>query len=606
MADGQLILAAGGLLAAGLIASFVAARLRVPSLVLFVGVGMLVGSDGLGLIEFDSYKLARTIGVASLALILFEGGLTSGLLHLRPVLGAAVSLASVGTVLTALFVGLGASALFGLSTDEGLLLGAILSSTDGAAIFALLRGSTLSRKLGRTLEGESGLNDPVAVLLVLVLINLLSKPGYGAADVAVLFVRELGIGLLIGVVVGAVGVYALRRARLATAGLYPVASLTIAALAYGGADTLHGSGFLAVYLSGLMIGSATIPAERTIVSFHQGLGWVAQVAMFLTLGLLVFPDQLPSVALKGTVLALLLVFFARPLAVAISTLPFAYTWPERAVLGWAGLRGAVPVVLATFPVIDHAPDSVQFFNIVFFAVLVSTVVQGSTFETFARRLRVTTNQPALPRPLSESGTIRRLGAEVLEHTVVATDAIANARVRDLGLPRDALVSVIVRRDRAIPPRGSTQLRPGDELHLLISEESAHLIPDLLGRWRDGPIGPPPRPPHRPTGRRPIFSVWTWKSERDGDPSRPRAIAGQPVIDQLRLRRDQSGGLWVLADGRYAITGRLAAVGSKGDLSTWARRRIRNAGAEEGVWLQDVIGALATEQTQSARQSRTDG
>ncbi len=239
-------------------------------------------------------------------------------------------------------------------------------------------------------------------------------------------------------------------------------------------------------------------------------------------------------------------------------------------------------------------------------MLVSTVVQGSTFETFARRLRVTTNQPALPRPLSESGTIRRLGAEVLEHTVVATDAIANARVRDLGLPRDALVSVIVRRDRAIPPRGSTQLRPGDELHLLISEESAHLIPDLLGRWRDGPIGPPPRPPHRPTGRKPIFSVWTWKSERDGDPSRPRAIAGQPVIDQLRLRRDQSGGLWVLADGRYAITGRLAAVGSKGDLSTWARRRMRNAGAEEVVWLQDVIGALATEQTQSARQSRTDG
>ena len=179
-------------------------------------------------------------------------------------------------------------------------------------------------------------------------------------------------------------------------------------------------------------------------------------------------------------------------------------------------------------------------------------------------------------------------------------------MRDLGLPRDALVSVIVRRDRAIPPRGSTQLRPGDELHLLISEESAHLIPDLLGRWRDGADRAATAPAPSATGRRPIFSVWTWKSERDGDPSRPRAIAGQPVIDQLRLRRDQNGGLWVLADGRYAITGRLAAVGSKGDLSTWARRRIRNAGAEEGVWLQDVIGALATEQTQSARQSRTDG
>ena len=599
VADGQLILAAGGLLAAGLIASFVAAQLRVPSLVLFVGVGMLVGSEGLGLIEFDSYRLARTIGVVSLALILFEGGLTSGLLHLRPVLGAAVSLASVGTVLTAVIVGLGAAALFGVSIEEGLLLGAILSSTDGAAIFALLRGSTLSRKLARTLEGESGLNDPVAVLLVLALIDLLSKPGYGAADVVVLFARELGIGLLIGAAVGAAAVYVLRRARLATAGLYPVASLTVAALAYGGADTLHGSGFLAVYLTGLMIGSATIPAERTIVSFHQGLGWVAQVAMFLTLGLLVFPDQLSPVALKGTVLALLLVFLARPVAVAISTLPFAYSWRERVILGWAGLRGAVPVVLATFPVIDHEPHSLQFFNIVFFAVLVSTVLQGSTFETFARRLRLTTNQPDLPRPLSESGTIRRLGAEVLEHTVGPEDAIANAHVRDLGLPRDALVSVIVRRDRAIPPRGSTQLRVGDELHLLISEESAHLIPELLKRWRAGPIGRPPRPPRRPTGRRPIFSVWTWNAARDGDASRPRLIAGQPVIEQLRVRRDQPGGLWVLADGRYAITGNLAAVGSKGDLAEWARRRMHTTTAEEGVWLQDVIGALATERTQPA-------
>ena len=596
MADGHLILAAGALLAAGLLASFAATRLRVPSLVLFLGVGMLVGSDGLGWIEFDSYRLARTIGVIALALILFEGGLTSGLLHLRPVLGAAASLATVGTVVTAALVGFCAAALFNLSTEEGLLLGGILSATDGAAIFALLRGSTLSRKLARTLEGESGLNDPVAVLLVLGFIDVLTKPGYGAADMVLLFVRELGIGLLIGVLVGTAAVYALRRARLATAGLYPVASLTVAALAFGGADTLHGSGFLAVYLAGLIIGSATIPAERTIVSFHEGLGWVAQVAMFLTLGLLVFPNQLPSVAVKGTVLALLLVFLARPVAVAIATLPFAYNWRERLVLGWAGLRGAVPVVLATFPVIEHVPHSRQFFNIVFFAVLVSTLVQGSTFEAFARRLRLTTHEPALPRPLSESGTIRRLGAEVLEHTVRAEDAIANARVRDLGLPRDAVLSVLVRGDRAIPPRGSTQVRAGDELHLLISEESSHLIGDLLRRWRTGPIGPPPRPPRPVTGRRPIFSVWTWDEEREGDRARPRNIAGQPVIDQLRIRRDQPGGLWVLADGRYAVTGQLAAVGSQRDLTEWARRRMRTAAADERAWLQNVIGALAADDT----------
>jgi potassium/hydrogen antiporter len=594
MADGQLILAAGGLLAAGLVASFVAGRLRVPSLVLFLGVGMLAGSDGLGWIALDDYRLARTIGVISLVLILFEGGLTAGLLHVRPVLGAATSLATAGTMITAAVVGLAAATLFGFSANQGLLLGAILSATDGAAIFALLRGSTLSRKLARTLEAESGFNDPVAVLLVLGFIDLLIRPGYGAADMVVLFARQLGIGLLVGALVGGLAVYGLRRAQLATAGLYPVASLTVAALAYGGADTLHGSGFLAVYLAGLIVGSATVPAEQTIVTFHQGLGWVAQVAMFLALGLLVFPAQLPSVALKGTVLAVVVVFIARPVAAAIATLPFAYNWRERLILGWAGLRGAVPVVLATFPVIDHVPRSLEFFNIVFFAVLVSTLVQGSTFETLARRLRLTTSEPALPRPLAESGTIRRLGAEVLEYPIAPGDAIAGAHVRDLGLPRDAVVNVIVRGEKAIPPRGSTRLLAGDELHLLISEESAHLVRGLVSRWRTGPIGPPPRPPRAVTGRRPIFSVWTWNEERDGDVSRPRAIAGQPVIEQLRIRRDHPGGLWVLADGRYVVTGPLAAIGSRRDLTEWARRRMRRVSADERAWLQTVIGALAAD------------
>lgn len=599
MADGHLILVAGALLAAGLVASFLAARLRVPSLVLFLGLGMLVGSDGLGWIAFDNYRLARTIGVIALALILFEGGLTGGLLQLRPVLGAAISLATVGTVITAVVVGLAAAALFGFSVKEGLLLGAILSSTDGAAVFAVLRGSTLSRRLARTLEAESGLNDPVAALLVLGFIDLLTRSGYGAGDLAVLFVRELGIGLAIGGLVGSVAVQVMRRVRLATAGLYPVASLAVAGLAYGGADALHGSGFLAVYLAGLIVGSSAIPAERTIATFHEGLGWVAQVAMFLTLGLLVFPDHLPSVAVKATVLVLALVFVARPVAVAVATLAFPYRWRERVILGWAGLRGAVPVVLATFPVIARIPHSLQFFDIVFFAVLVSTVVQGSTFEPLARRLRLTTTEPALPRPLSESGTIRRLGAEVLEHTIVLGDEVVGRPVRELGLPRDAVVSVIVRDERAIPPRGSTRLRAGDELHLLISEESAHLVRDLLSRWRSGPIGRPARPARPLAGHRPVFSVWTWKEERDGDISRPRTIAGRLVVEQLRIRRDLPGGLWVLADGRYAVTGPVAAIGSADDLSDWARRRMRQAGDEERAWLQMVTGALAADQAEAA-------
>jgi potassium/hydrogen antiporter len=231
---------------------------------------------------------------------------------------------------------------------------------------------------------------------------------------------------------------------------------------------------------------------------------------------------------------------------------------------------------------------------------VSTVVQGSTFETLARRLRLTTSEPALPRPLSESGTIRRLGAEVLEHTIAPEDAIAGAHVRDLGLPRDALVSVIVRGERAIPPRGSTRLRAGDELHLLISEESAHLVRSLVSRWRTGPIGPAPRPLRPVTGRRPIFSVWSWNEERDGDVSHPHAISGEPVIEQLRIRRDHPGGLWALADGRYAITGPLAAIGSRNDLSDWARRRMRSVTSDEQAWLQNVIGALAADRTWTAQ------
>jgi cell volume regulation protein A len=603
MSDGHLILIAGALLAAGLGASFAAARLRVPSLVLFLGIGMAVGSDGLGLIEFNDYRLARTIGVISLALILFEGGLTAGLAHLRPVLAPASALAIVGTVITALAVGAVAAALFGFSLKQGMLLGAILSGTDGAAIFALLRGSTLSRKLAVTLEGESGLNDPIAVLLVLAFIDLLTKTGYGAGDVAVLFVRELGIGAAIGVLAGAAAAYAMRRTRLSTAGLYPVASLAVVALAYGGADSLHGSGFLAVYLAALILGAATIPAERTIVTFHQGLGWVAQVSMFLTLGLLVFPGQLHAVVLKGTVLALALILVARPLAVAVATLPFSFSWRERSVLGWAGLRGAVPVVLATFPVIAHVPRSLEFFNIVFFAVVVSTVMQGSTFEPLARRLRLTTTEPALPRPLSESGTIRRLGAEVLEHTIAGGDAAVGAYVRDLGLPRDAVVSVIVRDERAIPPRGSTRLAAGDELHLLISEESSHRVRELVRQWRTGPVGPPPRPARPVTGRRPIFSVWTWNEQRDGDVSNPRAISGQPVLEQLRVRRDEPGGLFVLADGRYAVTGTRAAIGSGRELSDWALRRIANAGPDERAWLQTVASAIAGDRTTSRRPDR---
>ena len=594
MTDGQMILVASALLAAGILASLVAVRVRVPSLLLFLGVGMLIGSDAAGWIPFDDYEGARTIGIVALALILFEGGLTAGWKEIRPVLAPAISLAFAGTLATALMVGFAAAWLFDLSLLEGLLLGAILSSTDGAAIFAILRGSTLRRRLARTLEAESGFNDPVAVLLTLGFIHWIQEPDYGLVDMLVEFVVELGIGLVVGIAIGWLAVQGFQRARLATGGLYPVGSLATAGLAFGLADTLHGSGFLAVYLAGLALGGAAIPAKRTVTTFHDGLGWVAQLTMFLTLGLLVFPSDLPAVALEGAVLAVVVVVIARPIGAALATAPFGFTWAEQLILGWAGLRGAVPVVLATFPVIEGIEGSTEFFTIVFFAVILSTLLQGTTFEPLAKRLGVTTSEPALPEPLAEAGTISRLGAEILEYPVAPGDAIAGHRVRDLGLPREAVVNVIVRGDQAIPPRGSTRLREGDQVHVLLRQSEAKRVPELVDRWRTGPIGPQPRPARKSQGRTPVFSSWAWREEEDGDPGEPAHVRGQDVVEQLRIRRDEPGGLWVLADGRYAITGSVAAIGGSRAISEWARRRVGIAKPDERAWLQTVIGALASD------------
>jgi cell volume regulation protein A len=402
VSDANLILITGALLIAGLFATVAAGRLRVPGLVLFLGLGMLVGSDGFGWIDFDDYELARTIGVVALALILFEGGLSVGLAEIRPVLRPSVALALVGTVVTAAITGLVATSLFDLSFLEGMLLGSIVSVTDGAAIFGLLRQSRLRQRLTRTLEGETGLSDPVAILLVVGLIDWIQLPDYGAGDMAWLLVRELSIGLGIGLAVGWLAVQALRRAWLGSEAGYVIGTMGTAALAYGAASSLHGSGFLAVYLAGLVLGTMPIPAKRAVVVFHEGLALVAQVTMFIVLGLLVFPSQLGDVAVEGTVLAIVLVFVARPIATFVSTAFERFSARERAILAWAGLRGAVPVVLATFPVIDGVSHSFDFFNIVFFAVLLSTLVQGATFEPFAHALGVTSSgpvsEPAIRRP----------------------------------------------------------------------------------------------------------------------------------------------------------------------------------------------------------------
>jgi cell volume regulation protein A len=384
--DAQLILLAGVLLSAAVVAGMLAARVRLPALVLFIGLGMLVGSDGLGWIAFDDYRLARLIGTIALVLILFEGGLSVGWRQITPVLKPALLLAVVGTAVTAVIAGLAASWLFDLSLLEGLLLGAILSATDGAAVFTLLRGANLPTRLRLTLEGEAGFNDPMAVLLVLVVIELILQPHYGAADAVGFLAREVAVAAGVGALVGRAAVFALRRARGLPPGFVLVASLASAGIAFGLAGVLGGSGFLAVYIAGLALGDARLPDRPSVLAFHDGLAALAEIGMFFALGLLVFPSQLGPIVEEGLVLSLVVAALARPVASTIAVWRERFSRRERVVLGWAGLRGAVPVILATFPIIRHVPRSLEFFNIVFFAVLLSAALQGLTIKALAARL----------------------------------------------------------------------------------------------------------------------------------------------------------------------------------------------------------------------------
>jgi potassium/hydrogen antiporter len=597
MSDGELILVSGALLALGIAATYAARRLRVPGLVLFLGLGMLMGSDGLGLLDFGAdlsdVELTRTIGIIALSLILFEGGLAAGWDEIRPVLGPGISLGTAGTLATAIITGVGAHWLLNLTLLEGLLLGAVACTTDSAAIFSVLRGSSIKRRLARTLEAESGLNDPVALLLVIGFIDWIQQPDYGVIDMARLFAVQLSIGAVVGLAVGAGAVATFRRANFASPGLYPVASIAAAALAYGAADTLEGSGFLAVYLAGLALGSARIPAKRTVDDFHAGLAWVSQIALFFTLGLLVFPRELGDVAVDGLLLTAVLTLVARPVAAFAATRIGRYSVRESLLLGWAGLRGALPVVFATFPVIEGVPQADRFFNIVFFVVLVSTLVQGATFEPLARALGLTTTEPALPRPFVEVGTIRRLGAEVVEYPVAPDDAIVGRVVNQLDLPREALVSVIVRRDQALLPRGSTEIEADDRLHILVREPVRAQVEALFDWWRQGPVGEPAEPISVLRGRVAIFSVRPWNDDW-GDPGTPDTVNGVPVLRHLRTRRGEAGALVQLADGRFAVTGDgVVALGGSRQLFRYCRDRIRRSKSYQArAWWQEVAGVLS--------------
>ncbi|MFO7169391.1 MAG: potassium/proton antiporter [Chloroflexota bacterium] len=447
-------------------------RLGVPALVLFLLIGMLAGSDGLGGIAFSDAWAAQAVGVVALVFILFSGGLDTDWRQIRPVLVPGLVLANLGVVLSAILVGGFAVLVLGFSPLTGLLLGSIVSSTDAAAVFAVLRtrGSHLRGNLEPLIELESGSNDPIAVFLTLGIIGVLTNPGASIISLVPSFLLQMTLGVLCGVGMGWLMASILNRARLQQEGLYPVFTIGLVALTYGATALVGGNGFLAVYLAGIVLGNRHFIHKRSIVRFHEGTAWLMQIVMFLTLGLLVFPSQLPPVAGSGLAVALFLAFVARPVSVLIALAWTPLTLADKLMVSWAGLRGAVPIVLATFPLLAGVPEAPVIFNVVFFAVLVSVLLQGTTIGWVARRLGVNVDRG---QPLSELHNFVpdvRLTSRLREMHVPPGSALVGRSIIDLKLPRGALVVQIQRDDEAIVPSGATTLAAGDRLLLLATPE----------------------------------------------------------------------------------------------------------------------------------------
>jgi cell volume regulation protein A len=481
MDEGVVLLLVGLILAASLVVALVASRKGVPSLVAFLALGMLLGSDGPGGIDFDDADLARAVGVVGLVAILYEGGLSTSWRRLREVVVPAALLSTVGVVVTAALTGLVAQAVFDLSWLEAILLGAVVASTDAAAVFATLRFTNVRRRLARTLEAETGGNDPMAIALTVGLIAWIEHSDYGFPDLLLEVVRELGLGLAVGIALGGAATWLFGRIPPAIGAFAPVASVAAAALSFGIADVLGGSGFLAVYLVGLAVGSTPSRYRGQLVAFHEGLAFVAQVAMFVVLGLLVFPSELRKVALSGLALAALLALVARPAAVWTSTAFSGFSQRERVLLGWAGLRGAAPIVVATFVLSSDVSHRETIFNAVFFVVVVSSLAQGTTLEPVARRLGLVYPSPPPEQAPIEVGERSQL--DLIEFPVAADHAVNGSAVRELGLPRNALIAVIHRDGDAIPPRGSTVVRQGDRLFILVPHKERADVEDVFARWR---------------------------------------------------------------------------------------------------------------------------
>lgn len=477
----RLIFIAAVLVLIGVGSSKFSARVGLPVLVLFVVVGMLAGSDGIGGIEFSDARLAHGIGTVALAIILFDGGLRTSLASFRRALAPSLTLATVGVLITALITGAAASYILGIPMLEGMVLGSIIGSTDAAAVFAILRskGVHLRERIASTLEIESGSNDPMAVLLTIGLLEVWAGRMEIGWDFVGFFLLQMGVGAIAGVVVAKAAVYAINRLNLDSAGLYPVFAAAAGLLSYGLSATFGGSGFLSVYLAGIVLGNAKVVFRQGILRFHDGMAWLAQIVMFVLLGLLSNPSRLPGVAWKGLLVAAVLIFVSRPIAVAALLPWFRYSWREIALVSWVGLKGAVPIVVATFPLLAGLPGAQDLFDITFFVVLLSATTQGWTLPQVARWLGLEVPPSPEPPVTLEISSLKRVDGDIVEYTVTPGCRAIGRSIRDLAFPEGAVVAMIARDQQIIPPRGSTKLEGNDHIFVVLRPEARPRVDEIF-------------------------------------------------------------------------------------------------------------------------------
>ncbi len=462
-------------------------NLGLPTLLLFLGIGMLAGSEGPGRIYFNDAALAQSIGVIALVFILFAGGLDTNWNSVRPVFTHAASLATVGVLVTAITVGIFTHYVLQLPILVSMLLGAIISSTDAAAVFSVLRSKNVSLrgKLKPLLELESGSNDPMAVFLTIGILQILTSETDSFFSLLLLFVSQMGIGALFGFGFGRAVVFALNRLRVAYEGLYPVFSLAFAGFIYSATASIGGSGFLAVYIAGIILGNSDFIQKRSLVRFFDGLAWLSQITMFLTLGLLVFPSHILPVVGAGIFVSFFLMFIARPLSVFLGLSFSNLLWKEKLFVAWIGLRGSVPIVLATFPLLAQIEFADTIFNIVFFIVLSSALLQGWTIPIVARWLGVDApmeKQKTSPLSLEH---IEGIDAEIVDFIVPFNADSAGKQIVELGLPQDSLVVMINRDAHYVVPSGGTILQEGDTLLILVNKNNLPDVRKVFSKQRSG-------------------------------------------------------------------------------------------------------------------------